>query len=101
MTINIYKLVHIDALPNILEAGGLHCMSQLPSGIQTVDLSHYDVQERRARTLVSCYPGGSLHNYVPFYFAARSPMLYAIYKDNVSNYCGGQTPLLYLISNVE
>lgn len=101
MTVNVYHLVHLNSLPPILAAGGLYCKSQLPPEAQRVDLSHYDLQERRRKTPVTCHPEGTLHDYVPFYFAPRSPMLYAIYRNNVRNYSGGQDPLVYLVSTVE
>ena len=42
-----------------------------------------------------------LADYVPFYFAPRSPMLYAIYKCNVQDYTGSQEEIVYLVSTVE
>ena len=68
---------------------------------QHVDVAHYDLQERRRRRDVTCAPGGNLHDYVPFYFAPRSPMLYALYRGNVAGYESGQTPLVYLVSSVQ
>lgn len=46
-------------------------------------------------------PGGTLADYVPFYFASRSPMLFAIYKGVVAGYKGGQADVIYLTSSVE
>ena len=46
-----------------------------------------------------CGPGGTIHDYVAFYFAPRAPMLYAIYKGNVADYTEGQTPLVYLVGD--
>ena len=40
-------------------------------------------------------------DYVPFYFAPRSPMLYAIDRGAVAGYQGGQAPIIYLCSTVE
>ncbi len=37
---------------------------------------------------------------VPFYFAARSPMLYVIYKGDVPSYDGGQDGLVYLVADI-
>ena len=45
-------------------------------------------------------PGGVVADYVPFYFAARSPMLYTINRGNVPAYQDGQDPLLYLVTDV-
>lgn len=45
--------------------------------------------------------GGTLSDYVPFYFAPRSPMLYAIHKGIVEGYTGGQGEVLHLVSGAE
>jgi hypothetical protein len=34
-----------------------------------------EIQKRRGETEVSCAQGGTLHDYVPFYFTPHSPML--------------------------
>jgi hypothetical protein len=46
-------------------------------------------------------PYGCVADYVPFYFAPRSPMLYKLHKGGVPNYTGGQDPLVYLVSSAE
>jgi len=51
--------------------------------------------------MVPVAAGGTLNDYVPFYFAARSPMLYTIYKGNVEGCKDGQNPILHLTSSVE
>jgi len=51
--------------------------------------------------MVPVAPYGTLHDYVPFYFAPRSPMLYTINKGNVPGYTGGQKSLVYLVSSIE
>ena len=38
------------------------------------------IKERRARKIVPIVPGETLADFVPFYFAPRSPMLYAMSK---------------------
>ena len=48
-----------------------------------------------------CGPKGNVHNYVPFYFGQRPPMLYVINKNNVQNYNEGQKPIIYICSNAE
>jgi hypothetical protein len=51
--------------------------------------------------MVPCPPGGNLHDYVPFYFAPRSPMLFSIHHGNVEGYEEGQEPVLHLVSSVQ
>jgi hypothetical protein len=97
----LYHMTHLDNLPGILQSGCLHCQQQLSrSGLHPVSIAYPGIQDRRLGTTVPCGPGGVLHDYVPFYFAPRSPMLYAIHKNRVEAYDGGQTPILHLVSSV-
>lgn len=50
------------------------------------------------RRIVPLPPNGVLGNYVPFYFAPRSPMLYTIDRGN-TDYKGGQKPVVHLVSS--
>ncbi|BCK52534.1 hypothetical protein NWFMUON74_03060 [Nocardia wallacei] len=45
--------------------------------------------------------GGFVADYVPFYFAPRSPMMYSIFKKNVDTYSGSDRELVYLRTTVE
>jgi hypothetical protein len=102
MPIPIYHITHINNLPSILKSSGLMANSRLrQETIQYLDIAHGHIQDRRSITRVPCGAGGTLHNYVPFYFAPRSPMLYAIHRKNVGQYSNGQTPILHLVSSAE
>jgi hypothetical protein len=46
-------------------------------------------------------PGGAPADYVAFYFAPRSPMLYVIDRGGVPEYQEGQRPLVYLVTDIE
>ena len=97
----LYHITHLDNLPGILQAGCLRCQRQLgQAGLHPVNIAYQGIQDRRAVTSVPCGPGGSLHDYVPFYFAPRSPMLYAIHRNRVEGYEGGQIPIVHLVSSV-
>ena len=50
---------------------------------------------------VTVGPRGTLADYVLFYFAPRSPMLYTIHQGNVENYAGGQKPIIHLVVYIE
>ena len=56
---------------------------------------------RRRNLAVPLAPGGCVADYVPFYFAARSPMLFIISKGDVPTYSGGQEEIVYLITSTE
>jgi hypothetical protein len=98
----IYHITHIDNLTSILNSGGLIANSRLRrEQIYYLDIAHEHIQDRRARTPVPCGAGGVLHDYVPFYFAPRSPMLFTIHKGNVERYNQGQESVIHLVSTAE
>lgn len=98
----IYHITHIDNLEKIMASRGLHCDAEMCSnGTTCVRIAHNHIKERRARTAVPFSPGGTLADYVPFYFAPRSPMLYAIHTGFVAGYNGGQDAVLHLVSSAD
>jgi hypothetical protein len=98
----IYHITSIKNLPGILRKGGLICdREMMESDREYVSIAHQHIKERRANKQVPCTPGGTVADYVPFYFAPRSPMLYVIYRGGVEGYRDGQTPILHLVSSAE
>jgi len=98
----IYHITPIDNLESILSAGGLLAYNvMLETGTNYTNIAYENIQYRRARIRVPCGAGGVLHDYVPFYFAPRSPMLYTINRGNVPNYTQGQEAVIHLVSHVE
>ncbi|NJK45006.1 MAG: DUF4433 domain-containing protein [Pleurocapsa sp. SU_196_0] len=94
----LYHFTHIDNLPRILEAGGVLCKRDCGNAR---NIAHFEVQARRDRVQVPIPPHGNLHDYVPFYFAPRSPMMYSIHKNNVPDVQCDTHELVYLLSSVE
>lgn len=98
----ILHLTHGGNLESIINNGGLWSKNHRPAEVNlSVDISHGNIQERRARKLVPCEPRGNLHDYVPFYFGARSPMLYVNHAGGVSSNPHGQRALIYLVASAE
>ncbi len=98
----IYHITHIRNLPNIIKNGGLWCDRAVSQGnLAHVSIAHQHIKERRAQKQVNCAAGGNLADYVPFYFAPRSPMLYANHKGSVEGYRGGQAAILHLVVSAE
>lgn len=98
----IYHITPIDNLRLILEAGGMwakRVLDQEDTGYTS--MAHLTIQDRRAHTPVPCEPGGILHDYVPFYFAPRSPMLYTISRGNVAGFSGGQGSVVHIVSTAQ
>lgn len=95
----ILHMTHISNLHRILESNGLIAISQLVSNNQSyINIAHTSIQDQRATYAVPVEPYGTLHDYVPFYFAPRSPMLFSISKGNINGYSDGQKPIIYLVT---
>lgn len=99
---DIYHITHLRNIPSILAEGGLCCDdSVIERDLRSTRIGYRDLKERRARTVVPIGPKGTLSDYVPFYFAPRSPMLYVISKGRVPGYTEGQSPVLHLVASAE
>jgi len=99
---DIYRIIHIDNLPGILQRGGVLAPNMTPDNdIPYKVIHHQHIQERRCNRQVTCGPGGTIHDYVPFFFGPLPPMLYAIHKGNIQGYDEGQGPLIYLVSSAQ
>lgn len=96
----IYRLIHVDSLDTVLRREGLHAPNAVPDdGLPYRAIHRGDVQESRMRRSVPAGPGGVLLDYVPFYFGARSVMLYQLHKGLVGGHTEGQAALVYLVSS--
>jgi len=98
----IYHITHLNNLRSIVKQNGLWCEAERANqGINCLNIAYMSLKDRRSQTAVPCGERGALSEYVPFYFAPRSPMLYVINKGGVDSYKGGQKPILHLVSTVE
>lgn len=98
----IYHITHIRNLVSIIGQSGLCCDALTAErALSPIGIAHSHIKERRARRRVLAGPGGTLADYVPFYFAPRSPMLYTIDRGNVAGYTEGQRPIVHLVASAE
>lgn len=74
----IFRIVHRDNLGWILDHG-LHCRSADVIDPNYVEIGNPDLISKRNNRPLPIEPGGTLSDYVPFYFTPRSPMLYNIH----------------------
>lgn len=70
----IFRITHIANVPWIL-ANGLHCPNSGHSDPAYIQIGNADLIKKRTRRTVHIPPGGTLNNYIPFYFTPFSPML--------------------------
>lgn len=67
-----------------MNCGGLICKNAInTNGITYTNSAYASVQEHRQQFKVPLPPFGVIHDYVPFYFNSRSPMLFTIHKGNL------------------
>jgi hypothetical protein len=98
----LYHITHVRNLAVIATADGLWCDRLRPVNAPgAVSIAHQHIKDRRAARRVPIGAGGTLADYVPFYFAPRSPMLFTINRGNVEGYTEGQKPVVHLVTNVE
>lgn len=90
---------HVNHLPTI-SADGLSCDSDVGSSL-SAEAGEPAIKARRLRTAVPVPPFGVVGEYVPFYFAPRSPMLSAIHHGRVPTFAGNEYDLVYLCTTVE
>ena len=98
----IYHITHVDNLQSIVEHGCLWCDAQrIAQKIETVNIGHLHIKERRLKRSVPVAAKGFLGDYVPFNFCNRSVMLIAHHYGNVEGYSDGQEPIVHLVSSAE
>jgi ssDNA thymidine ADP-ribosyltransferase, DarT len=97
-----YHITHVENLASIVACGQLYCDNECSGAERNpVEIAYPDLKARRAGQAVEVAAGGTLADYVPFYFAPRSPMLYAISTGWVRGYNGPQEDILHLVCAVD
>lgn len=96
----IFHITHVDNLPGILSEGGLWCDAQrIARGLANTNIGYGHIKQRRLNRRVMTHAGGTLGDYVPFNFCARSVMLYVVHRGH-QDYAGGQENIVHLVSTV-
>jgi len=92
----IFRITHFQNLSFIL-SNGIACRNGLPQDANFVSIGSYDIIEKRDKVNIGVNPKGTLSDYIPFYFAPRSPMLYSIRKGTICS----QEDIVYIVSKAE
>lgn len=80
----IYHFTHIDNLDRLLGTGMLLCKNEMTAQNYEYRSSAFEtVQAHREDFPVPVSRRGTIHDYVPFYFNSRSPMLFTIKCGNL------------------
>lgn len=70
--VRLFHITALENLPTILAAGALVSKNAgAAAGIKYQNIAHGGAQSARSQRGVPDPPGGSVHDFVPFYFAPR------------------------------
>ena len=97
-------LFHITAIDNLqsIAGSGLFSKNQVAAqAIKFANIAFQTVQGHRSLKTVPIAPAGNLHDYVPFHFAPRSPMLKTIDSGNVPGCAYKQDDIVHLTTTVK
>ncbi len=100
--IRLFHITAIENLPAIFRSGALLSKNQgTQAGINYQNIAHAGAQGSRSQRVVPNPPGGNVHDFVPFYFAPRSPMLMAIHSGKVSGCTLRQEDIAHIETNID
>ena len=95
----IFRIIHRDNLAWILEHG-IHCRSAALVNPAYVDIGNQELISKRNSRPVPMVTGGTLSDYIPFYFTPRSPMLLNIKTGYNGIRQRGNEEILILVSTL-
>lgn len=96
----IYHFTHVKNLNSIFANKGFDCDSRMDRNGAN-NIANTGIKERRRWLPVGVHPYGFVADYVPFYFAPRSPMLYVISKGYVEGVDSDQRNIVYFVSRTD
>lgn len=94
-------MTRVERLSSLIQRGVLSDHTCKHLGITGNEIGYQHIKARRARRHVPCGAGGTLADYVPFYFAPRSPMLFAITSGNVTRDAARTERIIYLVTSTQ
>lgn len=97
----VMHFTHVANLSSLINDGLAGDSYIVASGQEIVDVGMPKIKTARRRRIVPIAPHGVVGDYVPFYFAPRSPTMSSIHHGQVPQYQDGCESLVYLISTAE
>lgn len=94
----IYRLVHWQNVEHILRHG-LCCRGHELAQAEYIEIGHRQLIVDRHEYPVKIEGYGTLGEYIPFYFAGHSPMLYIIKEGHLGVVRRPQNDLVYIVSS--
>lgn len=96
----IFRIAHRACVPWLLRKG-LVCQNHPEKDPNYVPIGNADLIDARRRRAVDRPPGGTLADYVPFYFCTHSLMLFQVHTGRVLGVTARQDEVVYLVSSIE
>ncbi len=88
-------------MSKIIESKSIKTKSQLVQlGAEHTNIAFENIQEKRSLKQIEIEPYGNLHDYVPFWFAPRQPMLYTLKDSEVNGNIVREEDICYLVTDV-
>lgn len=97
----VFHITRFEHLESMVTHGLLSDTEAQRRGLVQVEIGNMSVKALRARRVVPIPPGGVVADYVPFYFAPRSPMLSAIHHGRVPTYQQGCEEIVYVVTSAQ
>lgn len=97
----VLHFTRIEHLATIIRDGLLPDTRAQSSGVLRQEIGHREIKAGRRTRRVPCGKQGVVADYVPFYFAPRSPMMFSISKSNVAGVDPDIEKLVYLTTTTQ
>lgn len=97
----VVHFTHVSHLATIATHGLVSDTAAQRAGLIITEVGNQDIKAMRRRRSVPVPPHGVVADYVPFYYAPRSPMMYVIDRGGVPTYTRGCDELVYLVTTLE
>ncbi|EWM14880.1 DUF4433 domain-containing protein [Kutzneria sp. 744] len=99
--LRVFHFTHVDNVPSLIESGALLADCLLRRTAHAfAEIGNPEIKARRRAVRVPVPPGGVVGDYVPFYFAPQSPMLFQVAGQQAALGAKVQDHLIYLVSKV-
>ena len=96
------RSLHESRTPRTIIGGGLLCDTRAPAvRMLQVEIGITQIKVEASAPSGAGAAGGVVADYVPFYFAPRSPMLYVIERGSVPTYDQGCDGIIYLVTTTQ
>ncbi|MGH2342783.1 type II toxin-antitoxin system toxin DNA ADP-ribosyl transferase DarT [Segnochrobactraceae bacterium EtOH-i3] len=97
---SIFRITHIDNIPWILRYG-LHCRNAKRIDPNFINIGNVELIKKRATREITTQPGGTLADYIPFYFTPYSPMFYNIHTGYNGIKRVSNSEIIFIVSSLK